>query len=181
MPALDVRRLPLLALTHGSWRPFGTLPADEGSEDDTSDLEFEWLDGHLNFIGHARDEVPWTDGGVRCELMFRHRTHTQALMPVDADTVVVVAPPGTAFTGPDGFAAVRAFAVPALTPFVLHRGTWHWGPFPAAAASVRLLNVQGTRYRDDNECVLLAADHGVAYEVASGGGRAGAEAGAGVS
>jgi ureidoglycolate hydrolase len=160
-----VRRLQLLPVTHDSWRPFGTLPSEEGSEHDTSDLEFEWLDGHLNFIGHRRDEVPWTDAGVRCEMMFRHRTHTQALMPIDVDAVVVVAPPGTAFTAPEDFAAVRAFAVPALTPFLLHKGTWHWGPFPARDAAVRLLNVQGRRYPEDNECVRLAAEHGVAYEV----------------
>jgi ureidoglycolate hydrolase len=166
MTVLDVRRIPLFALTHAAWEPFGTLPAEEGTEHDRSDLEFEWLDGHLNFIGHARDEVPWTAGRVRCEMAFRHRTHTQALMPIDADAVVVVAPPGTAFTAPDDFAAVRAFAVPALTPFLLHRGTWHWGPFPTRAGSVRLLNVQGRRYPDDNECVRFTADHGVAYEVA---------------
>ena len=166
MPALDVRRIPLLDLSHGAWRPFGALPSDEGDEFDTADLEFEWLDGHLNCIGHTRDEVPWTAGGVRCELLFRHRTHTQALMPMDADSVVVVAPPGTGFTGPADLESVRAFAVPALTPFLLHKGTWHWGPFPTRAAAVRLLNVQGSRYRDDNECVRLAADHGVAFEVA---------------
>jgi ureidoglycolate hydrolase len=166
MTAPDVRRIPLSPLSHVAWEPFGTLPSEEGSEHDTSDLEFEWLDGHLNFIGHARDEVPWTAAGVRCEMMFRHRTHTQALMPMDVDAVVVVAPPRTEFTAPADFARVRAFAVPALTPVLLHRGTWHWGPFPVTGGSVRLLNVQGRRYADDNECVRLAADHGVAYEVA---------------
>ena len=114
--------------------------------------------------------MPWVDGAVRCEMMFRHQTHTQALMPMDVDAVFVVAPPGTVFTGPDDFATVRAFVLPALTPVVLHRGTWHWGPFPIRGDSVRLLNVQGRRYPDDNECVRLAADHGVAYEVDVSGG-----------
>jgi ureidoglycolate hydrolase len=160
-----VRQLALSPLTHDSWRPFGSLPDDEDAEHDTSDLEFEWLDGHLNFISHDRDEVPWTADVVRCEMMFRHRTHTQALMPVDVDTVVVVAPPGVEFTEAEDFAAVRAFAVPSLRPFVLHKGTWHWGPFPARDSAVRLLNVQGNRYREDNECVQLGTDHGVVYEV----------------
>ena len=41
---------------------------------------------------------------------------------------------------------------------VLHRGTWHWGPFPIrGAASVRLLNVQGRRYAEDNASVDLSA------------------------
>ena len=41
---------------------------------------------------------------------------------------------------------------------VLHRGTWHWGPFPiGGAASVRLLNVQGMRYQEDNGRAELGA------------------------
>jgi hypothetical protein len=163
-----VRRLPLGSLTHDSWRPFGSLPSDEGSEHDTSDLEFEWLDGHLNVIGHTRDEVTWTDGGVRCEVLFRHATHTQALMSMDADTVVVVAPPGVEFGSAAGLEAVRAFALPALTPVLLHRGTWHWGPFPMRGEAVRLLNVQGRRYREDNECVRLGAECGVVFVVELG-------------
>jgi hypothetical protein len=44
-----------------------------------------------------------------------------------------------------------------LEPLVLHRGTWHWGPFPVAEAEVRLFNVQGLRYAEDNTCMDLAA------------------------
>ncbi len=40
---------------------------------------------------------------------------------------------------------------------MLHRGTWHWGPFPIEADEVRLFNVQGLRYAEDNRCVDLAA------------------------
>jgi ureidoglycolate hydrolase len=165
MTGLDVRRLDLTALTHGSWQPFGALPSQEATEHDTADLEFEWGDGHLNFIGHRRDEVPASAASVRCEMLFRHRTHTQALMSMDADTVVVVAPPGTEFSASADFVSVRAFALPALTPVLLHRGTWHWGPFPVRDPSVRLLNVQGRRYPEDNECVRLATDHAVVYDV----------------
>ena len=40
---------------------------------------------------------------------------------------------------------------------VLHQGTWHWGPFPIRGArSVRLLNVQGRRYAEDNASVDLS-------------------------
>jgi hypothetical protein len=44
-----------------------------------------------------------------------------------------------------------------LSPVVLHRGTWHWGPYPVGAESVRLFNVQGLRYREDNDSVDLLA------------------------
>jgi hypothetical protein len=39
---------------------------------------------------------------------------------------------------------------------VLHRGTWHWGPFPILGDEVRLFNVQGLRYAEDNRCMDLA-------------------------
>jgi hypothetical protein len=38
---------------------------------------------------------------------------------------------------------------------VLHKGTWHWGPFPVGRPSVSLLNLQGLRYAEDNDCVDL--------------------------
>jgi hypothetical protein len=44
-----------------------------------------------------------------------------------------------------------------LEPFVLFRSTWHWGPFPVAADAVRLFNVQGLRYAEDNIRVDLVA------------------------
>jgi hypothetical protein len=52
---------------------------------------------------------------------------------------------------------VQAFMLPVLSPIVLHRGTWHWGPYPVGAESVALFNVQGLRYREDNESVDLDA------------------------
>jgi hypothetical protein len=39
----------------------------------------------------------------------------------------------------------------------LARGTWHWGPFPLGDEPVRLLNVQGRRYAEDNDSVDIAA------------------------
>ena len=38
---------------------------------------------HVNRIGHRRDEVPAVAGGLRCEVLFRHATHTQVVMPLD--------------------------------------------------------------------------------------------------
>ena len=52
---------------------------------------------------------------------------------------------------------IRAFVIPPLSSIVLHRGTWHWGPYPVGAESVELFNVQGLRYRDDNANVDLDA------------------------
>ncbi len=47
---------------------------------------------------------------------------------------------------------------------MLNRGTWHWGPFPIEGPEVRLFNVQGLRYAEDNRCVDLAGK-GLAVDV----------------
>jgi ureidoglycolate hydrolase len=61
---------------------------------------------------------------------------------------------------------VRAFVLQPGETIVLHRGTWHWGPFPiGAATSVRLLNVQGRRYADDNASIDLTTNTGYVVEV----------------
>ena len=51
----------------------------------------------------------------------------------------------------------HAFVLVPGETVVLHQGTWHWGPFPIRGArSVRLLNVQGRRYAEDNASVDLS-------------------------
>jgi hypothetical protein len=50
---------------------------------------------------------------------------------------------------------------------VLFRSTWHWGPFPTRTPEVRLFNVQGLRYAEDNELLDLAA-RGLAVDVLAG-------------
>jgi ureidoglycolate hydrolase len=78
-------------------------------------------------------------------------------MPLDVAAVVVVAPAGADLDSPGGWEAIRAFTLPVLSSVVLHRGTWHWGPYPVDAESVQLFNVQGLRYREDNDSIDLAA------------------------
>ena len=139
------------------WSPYGWVPlADTDPRDGKSRLHFEWDDAHLNLIGHAADEVPHTDGGLVCEMLFRHRTHTQALMVLNCPAVVVVAVPDAAFGSPQDAGKLRAFLLQPLDAFVLHRGTWHWGPFPVSQPRVEMLNVQGLRYAEDNDCCDLA-------------------------
>jgi hypothetical protein len=153
-----VGRIRPKALTPEAWAPFGWVPVrDTDPEDGTGRLSFAWDDVHVNLIGHRRDEVPAVDGGLRCEVLFRHATHTQVVMPLDVAAVVVVAPAGADLDSPGGWEAIRAFTLPVLSSVVLHRGTWHWGPYPVDAESVQLFNVQGLRYREDNDRIDLAA------------------------
>ncbi len=153
-----VRQITPTPLDSRSWSPFGWLPvADTDPGDGDHRLEFAWGDVHVNRISHRRDEVPETVGGLRCLMLFRHLTHTQVLMPLDTTAVMAVAPPGVPMDRPADADRVEAFVLEPLQVVVLHRGTWHWGPFPIAAETVELFNVQGLRYREDNECADLSA------------------------
>jgi ureidoglycolate hydrolase len=163
-----VRRIEPQAISEAAWRPFGWLPVlDTDPRDGNERLAFEWTDAHVNLIGHRRDEVPSDDGVLRCEILYRHLTHTQVLMPLDVDAVIAVAPPGTDPTVAQDAEGIRAFALDVQQPIVLFRGTWHWGPFPVSAESVSLFNVQGLRYAEDNEAADLAAA-GTTVDVAVG-------------
>lgn len=153
-----------------SWKPYGWTPvSDTDPLDGKSRLEFEWSDVHLNLIGHDADEVPHTDRGLVCEMLFRHRTHTQALQVLNCPAVVVVARPGATFGSAADTAKLQAFLLRPLDVFVLHRGTWHWGPFPLAEPRVNMLNVQGLRYGEDNECCRLG-EVGASVEVITAAG-----------
>jgi len=161
-----VQRIDAAPVTATSWAPFGWLPRPDTDPSDGQDtLHFAWDDAHLNTIQHTTDEVDATEHGLRCAVMYRHETHTQVLTPLDASSVLAVAPADTSFDDPDDLEAIRAFVLEPGETVVLHRGTWHWGPFPIrGAASVRLLNVQGRRYAEDNASVDLG---GTVIEVVS--------------
>jgi ureidoglycolate hydrolase len=152
-------------LSEAAWAPFGWIPvADVDPRDGKETLTYEWADAHVNLIGHARAEVPETARGLVCEMLFRHDTHTQALMPLDVPAVIVVAPSAVEFDQEPDAATIRAFRIEPLQSLVLHRGTWHWGPFPMEGPEVRLFNVQGLRYAEDNRRMDLAGK-GLSVEV----------------
>jgi ureidoglycolate hydrolase len=153
-------------LSAEGWAPFGWLPVpDTDPSDGTRTLHYEWGDPHLNVIAHTADEVEHTERGLVCAGLYRHATHTQALMPINCDAVMAVAVPGTDFTAPGAIDGVRAFRLAPLEVFVLERSTWHWGPFPIGDEPVRLLNVQGLRYAEDNDFADLSALSGTVLEV----------------
>ena len=89
-------------------------------------------------------------------MLFRHDTHTQSLMPLNVPAVIAVAPAEVELVDEDEAGTIRAFRIEPLESLVLNRGTWHWGPFPIEGPEVRLFNVQGLRYAEDNRCVDLA-------------------------
>jgi ureidoglycolate hydrolase len=154
-------------LTAAAFAPLGWIPvADTDPADGTQTLHFEWADPHLNVISHTAGEIDHAESGAPlCSFLYRHATHTQALLVLNVDAVVACAPADVAFSGPSDLDAIVAFRLRPLDRFVLHRGTWHWGPFPLGPEPVRLLNVQGRRYAEDNDRVDLLDRTGAALEV----------------
>ncbi len=93
MSGQEHRRIePRAAVGVGGWAPFGWLPvADTDPADGDERMTFLWDDVHVNIIGHARAEVPrGGPGGLRCEMLFRHDTHTQSIMALDVPAVIAV-------------------------------------------------------------------------------------------
>ncbi|HUY22156.1 MAG TPA: ureidoglycolate lyase [Acidimicrobiales bacterium] len=149
--AEGTRRVDAEGVTGETWAPFGWIPLPDTDPDDGAHrLEFEWGDPHVNVISHAPDEVVREGDGLVCDRMYRHDTHTQVLMTLNGPSVIAVAPADTDLSTPAGLAAVRAFRLETQDAVVLHRGTWHWGPFPLGADPVLLFNVQGLGYVRDN-------------------------------
>lgn len=139
-----------------AWREFGWVPVrDDDPRDGIHSLEFKWGDAHLNYITHTPDEVERNDDGFVVNRLYHHDSHTQALMPLNCPALIAVAPAIVDFSTPGHAYRVRAFRLNPLDIFVLHRGAWHYGPFPLGAEPVSLLNLQGRRYEEDSAYVDL--------------------------
>lgn len=159
-------RIKAASVTAADFAPFGWLPRDDTDPADGRDtLAFAWGDPHCNVIAHTQDEVDRTDAGACCTRLYRHDTHTQVLMPMNVPAVLAVAPAAVTFADPADVDAVRAFLLQPGEVVVLHRGTWHWGPYPLGPEPVRLLNVQARGYLADNAHVDLPAAVATLLEV----------------
>ena len=125
------RRIEPETISEPTWQPFGWLPVpDTDPKDGNNRLNYEWADPHVNIIGHRRDEVPDADGALRCEVLFRHLTHTQVVMPLDVDAVIAVAPADTDPRTEEGAAQIRVFALPVQQAIVLREGHVALGALP---------------------------------------------------
>lgn len=142
--------------TPDAWREFGWVPVpDTDRTDGIHSLEFSWEDAHLNYISHAPGELARDGDRYVLERLYHHDTHTQALMPLNCSSWIAVAPAFLDFSRAEHLESLRAFVLDPLTCVVLHRGTWHYGPYPLGDEPVRLLNLQGRRYEEDNAYVDL--------------------------
>jgi len=141
-------------LTTEGWHPFGQVIGRD-------DCVLELRDGaefHLDVLSYA-----WRP--LRCDLLNRHHTATQALVPLGgAPAVVVVAPASVDFTEPEHLSTIRAFTISGEVGINLAIGTWHWGPYPLGP-ELHLANVQARDVTHDNEIAHLERDLGTVVEV----------------
>lgn len=145
-------------LTAETWAPFGWVPRRDSDPKDGDDrLSFAWQDVHVNFICHRADELPCCDDGMWCQMMFHHRTHTQALCVLNCRAVIAVAPAERKLQAFEDLESIRAFVLEPHAALVIAPGVWHWGPFPIDQPQVDLFNVQGLRYAEDNARADLAS------------------------
>ncbi|MGA2521418.1 MAG: ureidoglycolate lyase [Acidimicrobiales bacterium] len=152
------RRIGAGRVAPDAWAPFGWIPvADTDPTDGSGRLTYEWADPHSNVISHAPDEIARRDGALVCDRMYRHDTHTQVLLALNGPSVIAVAPADVDPTTAEGAGTIRAFRLETFDAVVLHRGTWHWGPFPLGDEPVLLFNVQGLGYAQDNASADLGA------------------------
>ena len=155
--------------TPDAWREFGWIPvSDDDPADGIHSLEFGWEDAHLNYISHAPDELEREGDCFVLERLYHHDTHTQALMPLNCPSWIAVAPAFDDFSYAHQVENVRAFRLEPFTCIVLHRGTWHFGPYPSGDEPLRLLNLQGRRYEEDNASVELRQVAGAQVLVRAG-------------
>jgi ureidoglycolate hydrolase len=146
-------------LTAEAWQPFGQVIG--GPDQGSVECVLELRDSAVFHL----DVLSYTWHPLRCDLLNRHHTATQALIPLDgAPAVVVVAPSSVDFSDPSHVETIRAFTISGSQGINLAIGTWHWGPYPLGA-EVHLANFQARDVANDNEIAHLERDLGVVVEV----------------
>ena len=129
-------------------------------------LEFGWGDAHLNVHQpRSRRGRAHRPGTVVSTVLYHHDTHTQALMPLNCRSWIAVAPAFVDFSSPVQVESVRAFLLDPLA--CIRPASRHLAlrAVPARAEPVRMLNVQGRRYEEDNAYVDLDQATGVRVTV----------------
>ena len=131
--------------------------ADTDPADGEERLTYEWADPHVNVISHAPDEIGATETGCAASACTATTPTPRCCWPSTAPRCWRWRPPTSDLTTAARPRRCRAFRLEKLDAIVLHRGTWHWGPFPLGGEPVLLFNVQGLGYAHDNASADLAS------------------------
>jgi len=157
----EVRTMTVTAepLTVEGWEPFGQVVGTPEGGSPACVLELrDAAVFHLDVLSYS-----WHP--LRCELLNRHHTATQALIPLGGSpAIVVVAPREVDFSDASHLDTIRAFTISGSQGINLAIGTWHWGPYPTGP-EVHLANFQARDVANDNEIAYLERDLGTVVEV----------------
>jgi ureidoglycolate lyase len=154
-----IMRVTAQPLTAERWAPFGQVigAPGVGSEACVAELRQDAV-FHLDVLSYTWHEL-------RCDLLNRHHTATQALIPLGGSpAVVVVAPPEVDFSDPAHLESIQAFTISGSQGINLALGTWHWGPYPLGP-EVHLANFQARDVVHDNEIAYLERDLHTVVEI----------------
>jgi ureidoglycolate hydrolase len=165
MPDIDIRDLPVAALTPDAFAPYGTVipPMEDGTAFGPWDAALQLGAGIPRFY-----TMRLPNRGLTINRITRHRQVTQVLGSAGGQSwLLAVAPPPAedlADAAP-ALADIKAFRVPADTAIMLLRGTWHAGPlFEMPEASFFNLELSDTNVTDHWSCDLRSR-YGVALRL----------------
>ena len=151
----SARDLPALPVSAAAFAAFGKLiePTPDGAPMPDVDRALDLSGGRPRFYIMAL-----TNRGLLVSSLNRHGAATQVLASANGESwLLAVAPPDDAATAPDP-EAIRAFTIPGGFGVLLHRGTWHAGPyFEPAAMNFFNLELDDTNEVDHFTCDLDAS------------------------
>ncbi len=148
---MPVHRLTAVRVSDESFAPFGRVLGRD-DDDAARRVVARFHRGQEPMPSIILEVNP--DGVPSCGWLARHHDQTQALTPIDGPIVVVLAPAGTDPRTDIGRAAATAFVADVGEGIQLDEGVWHWAASVRRGA-VRVANLQGHRWPEDNEIVSL--------------------------
>ena len=121
---------------------------------DLGDFAVEaWIHGTMDVSDGLVEMQVFTIAVRRMEFSFleRHVLETQAIMPIGGVPCVFPVAAATAGDGPEHCPepdTVRAFLLDGTAGIRLHRGTWHWIPFPVGGNAAYLNLTRAGKFAD---------------------------------
>lgn len=138
---VSTRQIPILTLTEDAFAPFGAVlsAVPDGEVPRPGERLLDLSRGRPRFYVMSLQNRP-----ARFAALTRHRSVTQSLAAAGGgEWMIAVAPPG-AVDNPEArpsIEQVAVFRVPGDVAVLLHRGTWHAGPF-FESASMSFFNLE---------------------------------------
>ena len=155
--SVEIVTLRVEPLTPEAFAPYGTVLGTRPEVELRVDLpEFEvdaWIHGTLDMTGGLVELQVFTMTIRQMEFSFleRHQLETQAFIPIGGVPTVFPVALATDGDGPEHCPepdTVRAFLLDGNQGVQLHKGTWHWIPFPVGRPGSYLNMTRAGKFSD---------------------------------